>query len=48
MISGNTEMPDAMETIFESALAFGKSGAVSISFLSLANWTMADIPAFSR
>ncbi|XP_041024436.1 serine/threonine-protein kinase ATG1c isoform X1 [Juglans microcarpa x Juglans regia] len=25
---GNTEMPDAMETIFESALAFGRSGGV--------------------
>lgn len=25
-------MPDAMETIFESALAFGRRGGVSFSF----------------
>jgi len=32
LIAGNTEMPDAMETIFQSALAFGRHGGVSISF----------------
>jgi len=31
LIAGNTEMPDAMETIFQSALAFGRHGGVSIS-----------------
>lgn len=30
LIAGNTEMPDAMETIFQSALAFGRYGGVSI------------------
>lgn len=34
--SGNTEMPDAMETIFQAALAFGRRGGVSILSLSLA------------
>lgn len=33
--SGNTEMPDAMETIFQAALAFGRRGGVSILSLSL-------------
>lgn len=28
---GNTEMPDAMDVIFQTALEYGKSGAVSIS-----------------
>jgi hypothetical protein len=32
LIAGNTEMPDAMETIFQAALAFGRHGGVSISF----------------
>lgn len=32
MVAGNIEMPDAMETIFQSALAFGRHGGVSISF----------------
>lgn len=29
MIIGNTEMPDAIETVFQSALAFGRHGGVS-------------------
>lgn len=29
-IAGAAEMPDAMEIIFQKALTFGKSGAVSI------------------
>lgn len=36
IISGNTEMPDAMETIYQSALALGRHGAVSTCFIS---WT---------
>ena len=28
-IAGNSKMPDAMEIIFQAALEFGKSGAVS-------------------
>ena len=32
LITGNTEMSDAMETIFQAALAFGKHGGVIISF----------------
>ncbi|KAL6998834.1 Serine/threonine-protein kinase ATG1c [Sarracenia purpurea var. burkii] len=28
IVPGNTEMPDAMETIYQSALAFGRHGAV--------------------
>lgn len=35
MVSGHTEMPDAMETIFQSALGFGKHGGVSILFSRL-------------
>lgn len=33
MLAGSTEMPDAMETIFQSALALGRHGAVSIFFI---------------
>ncbi|KAG5550299.1 hypothetical protein RHGRI_015305 [Rhododendron griersonianum] len=36
---GNTEMPDAMETIYQSALALGRHGAVSTCFIS---WTTND------
>lgn len=32
LVAGNIEMPDAMETIFQSALAFGRHGGVSICF----------------
>lgn len=32
MVAGHTEMPDAMETIFQSALVFGRHGGVSIFF----------------
>lgn len=28
---GNTEMPDAMDVVFQTALEYGKSGAVSIT-----------------
>ena len=31
--SGNTEVPDAMEMIFQSALALGRKGAVSVLIL---------------
>ena len=40
MVAGNTEMPDAIETVFQSALAFGRHGGVStyiISFLIYLN-----------
>ncbi|KAI8560595.1 hypothetical protein RHMOL_Rhmol04G0270300 [Rhododendron molle] len=30
---GNSEMPDAMETIYQSALAWGRRGAVSVCFV---------------
>lgn len=32
---GNTEVPDAMEMIFQSALTFGRKGAVSVLYLGL-------------
>lgn len=31
-MSGNEEMPDAMELVYQSALVLGKYGAVSIYF----------------
>lgn len=30
MIAGSTEMPDAMEAIFQFALALGRHGGVSV------------------
>jgi hypothetical protein len=33
MISGSTEMPDAMEMIFQSALSLGRHGGVSVFIL---------------
>ena len=40
-------MPDAMEKIFDSALAFGRCGGVSIFFSSfLGIWIMIHIPTF--
>lgn len=45
MIAGSTEMPDAMEAIFQSALVLGRSGGVSVlykflSFLLIScGWT---------
>ena len=42
MIAGSTEMPDAMEMIFQSALALGRNGAVSdlfsLKFLALTSY----------
>ena len=34
LFAAATHMPDAMETIYEKALAYGKSGGVSKTFLS--------------
>lgn len=48
----NTEMPDAMDVIFQSALEYGKSGAVSISiqvslFISVETCTIWMLPWFT-
>ena len=45
--AGNTEMPDAMETIFQAALDFGRRGGVSIYFSFACHLDQDSIPAFS-
>lgn len=35
MIAGCIEMPDAMETIFQAALALGRHGGVSLFYLDI-------------
>lgn len=40
MVAENIEMPDAMETIFQSALTFGKNGGVSVIYSKKINFVL--------
>ena len=40
MVAENIEMPDAMETIFQSALTFGKNGGVSVIYSKKINFVI--------